>query len=164
MRLKLMRSACVAAVLASTQVPVDAQINPARQKLEGVWLVTVTRVNPPAGTAPTFASLMTYLDGGGYVETSSTGRTNRGPAFGEWIRTGNRQFTITQYFFRFGANEQFIGISKIVRKIVLSEDGTEFRGVAVQDQYDAMGNLTVSGLRTTEVGRRVDLGEIADEP
>jgi hypothetical protein len=164
MNLKLKKSACLAATLAFTQWPLDAQINAARQKLEGVWIATITRVNPPAGTAPTFASLMSYFPGGGYVESSSTGRTNRGPAFGEWVRTGNRQFTITQYFFRFGANEQFAGVSKVVRKIVLSEDGNEFRGVAVQDQYDTQGNLIASGLRTIEAGRRIDLGEISDEP
>ena len=54
------------------------------------WVALITRVNPAPGVVPTFYSLHSYLAGGGYIETSSTGRTLRSPAFGEWIRTGNR--------------------------------------------------------------------------
>ena len=35
-----------------------ADLNPAAQKLEGTWLVTVTRLNPPPNVPPTFQSLM----------------------------------------------------------------------------------------------------------
>ena len=141
-----------------------AQIAPAQQKLEGAWVALITRVNPAPGVVPTFYSLHSYLAGGGYIETSSTGRTLRSPAFGEWIRTGNRQFTITQYTFRFGPNEQYIGTSRIIRNIRLSENGTEFTGVSTADQFDTEGKLTATGIRATESGRRLDVGEFADQP
>lgn len=141
-----------------------AQMAPTQQRLEGVWIVTVTRVNPPANLPPTFLSLQQYLPNGGYQETSNSGRTNRGPALGEWVRTGDRQFTITQYHFRFGANEQFAGTTRIVRNIRLSEDGKEFAGVSTQDQFDAEGRQTATGVRATEAGKRGDLGELADKP
>jgi hypothetical protein len=141
-----------------------AQIAPAQQKLEGVWVASVTRLNPPPNVPPTFHSLHTYTAGGGYVETSSTGRTTRSPGFGEWLRTGDRQFTITQYFFRFGPNEQFAGITRLIRNIRLSENGNEFQGVSMQDQFDPDGKLIVSGLKAIESGRRLDNGEMAEKP
>ena len=140
------------------------QLAPAQQKLEGVWVATITRVNPAPNVPPTFFSLHHYMPGGGYSETSSTGRTNRSPALGEWLRTGDRQFTITSYLFRFGPNEQYMGVTKLVRNIRLSENGNEFAGVSTQDQFDADGKLIVSGLTATEVGKRVDIGEFAEKP
>ena len=56
-----------------------ADFNPAAQRLDGTWMVTVARINLP----PQFLSLMTYLPYRTLIETSNTGRTNRGPAFGE---------------------------------------------------------------------------------
>ena len=162
MNLQLLATTCLAVLLYTG--PALAQIAPARQKLEGVWMATITRINPPPNVPPTFISLHTYTAGGEYIETSSTGRTNRSPAFGEWLRTGDRQFTITQYFFRFGPNEQFTGITRLIRNIRLSESGTEFQGVSTQDQFDTEGKLIASGLQATEAGRRLDIGEFADKP
>jgi len=42
-------------------------------QLDGTWMVTVTRVNPPPGLAPTFKSLLSYARGGVMIETSNTG-------------------------------------------------------------------------------------------
>lgn len=140
-----------------------ADLNPAAQKLEGTWMVTVTRVNPPPNLPPTFQSLMANLPGGMVIETSSTGRTNRSPAFGEWVRTGARQFTTTFYLFRFATGEVYTGYSKIVRNVLLGDDLQTFRAISVQEQYDTAGNLTAT-LRATEEGRRLPMGEIPDQP
>ena len=140
-----------------------ADLNPSAQKLEGTWMVTVTRVNPPANLPAAFQSLMTNLPGGVVIETSSTGRTNRSPAFGEWARTGDRQFTTTFYLFRFAAGEVYSGYTKIVRNVQLSDDLQTFRAVSVQEQYDTEGKMTAT-LRATEEGRRLLMGEIPDRP
>jgi hypothetical protein len=106
---------------------------------------------------------MTNLPGGAVIETSNTGRTNRGPAYGEWVRTGARQFTTTFYFFRFGASEVYVGYTKVVRNVLLNEDLQTFRAVSVQEQYDTQGTL-IATLRGTEEGRRLPIGEIPDQP
>ena len=162
MKIRFLLTACFGVLLYSSTA--RAQIAPAQQRLEGVWIATITRVNPAPNVPPTFQSLHTYMAGGGYVETSSTGRTNRSPAFGEWLRTGDRQFTITHYIFRFGPNEQYAGMTRIIRNVRLSENGNEFQGVSTTDQFDPDGKLIVSGLKATEVGRHLDNGEFADKP
>ena len=97
------------------------------------------------------------------METSGTGRTNRGPALGTWLRTGDRQFTSTFYFFRFDPGERFAGVTKVIRNFKLSEQLDTFAGVSVQEQYDVDGKL-IATLRATEAGRRLPIGEIPDSP
>jgi hypothetical protein len=70
-------------------------------QLDGTWMVTVTRVNPPPGVAPTFKSLLIYTRGGGMIETSNTGTTRRGAALGQWERIGNNLFATSMWLFRF---------------------------------------------------------------
>src|SRR5215210_7718506 len=61
-----------------------ATAQPRDNSIEGSWLVTVTRVNPPPNVAPTFMALMTFDSGGSLSETSNTGTTGRGPSHGVW--------------------------------------------------------------------------------
>ena len=46
-------------------------------------------------SALVFTPLHTYLPGECVIETTSTGRTKRSVGIGDWIRTGERQFTNT---------------------------------------------------------------------
>ena len=78
---------CVTLISCAVKQGLGADFNAIAQKLEGTWAVTVTRVNPPPGLPLTFPSLMSFLSNGLIIETIGTGRTNRGPAFGEWVRT-----------------------------------------------------------------------------
>jgi len=154
---------CVTLISCAVKQGLGADFNASAQKLEGTWAVTVTRVNPPPGLPLTFPSLMSFLSNGLIIETSGTGRTNRGPAFGEWVRTGDRQFTTTFYLFRFGPGEVYAGLTKIVRNMEVGENLDTFRAVSVQEQYDVDGKLTVT-LRATEEGQRLKMGEIGDKP
>jgi len=154
---------CAALISCAVQEGLSADFNASSQKLEGTWAVTVTRVNPPPSLPPTFPSLMSFLSNGVVLETSGTGRTNRGPAFGEWVRTGDRQFTTTFYLFRFGSGEVFAGVTKIIRNMEVGENLETFRAVSVQEQYDVDGKLTAT-LQATEEGRRLKMGEIGDKP
>ena len=127
---RLIALACAAVLVPQAGLKAELSLN--GQKIEGTWLVTVTRINPPPNLPPTFSSLMTFHPGGGIMETSGTGRTNRGPALGTWLRTGDRQFTSTFYFFRFDPGERFAGVTKVIRNFKLSEQLDTFAGVSVQ--------------------------------
>jgi hypothetical protein len=133
--------------------------------VEGSWIVTVTRVNPPANVPPTFDSLMTFDPGGGLTETSNTGTALRGPAHGVWERIDGRSYATTMLFFRFNPQTgAFLGTQKVNRTMRLSQDGQTFEAVSLASQYDPDGVLTVGGLRATETGERIDVERIADQP
>src|SRR4051812_33096909 len=62
----------------------------ASNQLDGTWIVTVNRVNPPPGAPVSFKSLITFAADGAMLETSSTGTALRGPAHGASVRVGDR--------------------------------------------------------------------------
>jgi len=133
--------------------------------VEGSWVVTVTRVNPPPNVPPTFKSLMTFDSGGGFTETSNTGTTLRGPAHGSWERVDGRSYATTMLFFRFNPQTgAFLGTQKVNRTMRLSQDGQTFEAVSLAAQYDPEGVLTLGGLRATETGERIDVERIPDQP
>jgi predicted small secreted protein len=133
--------------------------------VEGSWIVTVTRVNPPANVPPTFKSLMTFDSGGGMTETSNTGTTLRGPAHGSWERIDGRLYATTMLFFRFNPQTgAFAGTQKVNRSMRLSQDGQTFEAASLVTQYDPDGVVTVSGLRANEAGERIGAERIADQP
>jgi len=124
-----------------------------KRTLAGNWLLTVTRVNPPPGLAPTFLSLMTCFEDGNISEESNT-TSIRSTGHGNWERTGHQQFTRSIVFFRFDATRNYLGIGRITATVTLSEDGSEFQGDAVVLNYDASGNLLTT-LQSTEAGQRL---------
>ena len=133
--------------------------------VEGSWIVTVTRLNPPPNVPPTFESLMTFDSGGGFTETSNTGTTLRGPAHGSWERIEGRSYATTMLFFRFNPQTgAFLGVQKVNRTMRLSHDGQTFEAVSLAAQYDPDGVLTLGGLRATETGKRIDVEPIPDQP
>src|SRR5262249_51351935 len=59
--------------------------------LEGTWSVIVT---PPAVSgAPPFLSYHTYLRGGGVIQSSSSPLEGFRSGHGNWVRSGNNEFT-----------------------------------------------------------------------
>jgi hypothetical protein len=133
--------------------------------VEGSWIVTVTRVNPPPNVPPTFKSLMTFDAGGGMTETSNTGTMLRGPAHGSWERVEGRLYATTMLFFRFNPQAgAFLGTQKVSRTMRLSQDGQTFEAVSLGAQYDPNGALIVGGLRATETAERIDVERIPDQP
>jgi hypothetical protein len=134
-------------------------------QLDGTWMVTVTRVNPPPGVAPTFKSLMSYARGGVMIETSNTGTTRRGPALGQWERIGNDLFATSLWLFRFDpATGASLGTQEIDRTMRLSADGGSFTAVAVAHLFDLDGNPVGDALHTTEVGTRLAINPNPDQP
>ena len=134
-------------------------------QLDGTWMVTVTRVNPPPGVAPTFKSLLSYARGGVMIETSNTGTTRRGAALGQWERIGNDLFATSMWLFRFDpATGASVGTQEIDRTMRLSADGESFTAVAVVHLFDSDGNPVGDVLHATEVGTRLAINPNPDQP
>jgi predicted small secreted protein len=136
--------------------------------IEGSWIVTVTRVNPPPNVPRMLKALMTFGSGGGMTEasnTSNTATTLRGPAHGVWERIDGRLYATTMLFFRFNPQTgALLGTQKVNRTMRLSQDGQTFEAVSLATQYEPDGVLTVGGLRATETGERIDVERIPDQP
>jgi len=135
-------------------------------QLDGTWMVTVTRINPPPGVPPTFQSLLSYTRGGVMIETSSTSAAvRRSPALGQWERIGNDLLATSMWFFRSdpvtGAN---LGTQEVDRTVRLSADGNSFTARAVVQQFDVDGNPVGGQLHATEVGERLAINPNPDQP
>jgi hypothetical protein len=127
-------------------------------------MVTVTRINPPPGVAPTFKSLMSYARGGVMIETSNTVTTRRGAALGQWERISNDLFAPSMWLFRFDpATGAFLGTQEIDWTMRLSADGESFTAVAVSHLFDPDGNPVGDALHTTEVGTRLAINPNPDQ-
>ena len=134
-------------------------------QLDGTWMVTVTRINPPPGLAPTFKSLLSYARGGVMIETSNTGTTRRGVALGQWKRIDNRLFATSMWLFRFdAATGVSLGTQEIDRTMRVSADGESFTAVAVIHLFDTEGNPVGDALHATEVGTRLAITRNPDKP
>ncbi len=142
----------------SPQAVLAGDLSSHSQKLEGSWLVMVTREDQS-----TFLSLMTFTSGGGVLEESNT-TSIRSLGHGEWVRTGNRQFARTFVFFRFdGPTRGFIGTGRATANMRLGEDLNEFRAVARIERFDVNGNL-IDTSTSTELGRRLEMAEPPELP
>ncbi len=156
----------LAAIVAATGLTSASATSSAEGlQLDGTWMVTVTRINPPPGLAPTFKSLLSYTRGGVMIETSSTSAARRSPALGQWERIGNDLFATSMWFFRSdpatGAN---LGTQEVDRTVRLSADGNSFTAVAVVQQFDVDGNRVGGQLHATEVGTRLGINPNPDQP
>jgi hypothetical protein len=157
----------LAAIVAATGLTSASATSSAEGlQLDGTWMVTVTRINPPPGLAPTFKSLLSYERGGVMIETSSTSAAaRRSPALGQWERIGNDLFATSMWFFRSdpatGAN---LGTQEVDRTVRLSADGESFAAVSMVQQFDVDGNLVGSQLHATEVGTRHAINRNPDQP
>lgn len=144
----------VAVMISLVSIPLltGAQESNEKRTLTGNWLVTVTRVNPAPGLAPTFLSLMTYFEDGNFLEENNT-TTISSTRRGSWERIGHQQFTRTFTAFRFDATRNYLGTVEVTATVSLSEDGSAFQAAAVIENYDTLGNL-VTTRQSTEVGQR----------
>ncbi len=157
----------LAAIVAATGLTSASATSSAEGlQLDGTWMVTVTRINPPPGLAPTFKSLMSYARGGVLIETSSTAaEARRSPALGLWRRTGNGLFATSMWFFRSDpATGVNVGTQEVDRTVRLSADGDSFTAVAVVQQFDVDGNPVGGQLHATEVGERLAITPNPDQP
>ena len=133
------------------------------QQLDGTWLLTVTRETAPPGEPLTFPTTITFLPGGALVETPALVAGRATPGYGQWVRTGDREFRGSFLFFLVDLSGAFIGMAKVTATYTLSEDLQELRVAGVTQVLDAEGKIR--GARPiSAVGRRMTIGEITDGP
>ena len=88
----------------------------------------------------------------------------RSPAIGTWEYVGDRTFATTMVMHRFSPTGVYLGTGKVNANRRLSHDGQTYTAVAVLELRDPSGNLIVGGLRSTAIGKRIDVERIPDEP
>jgi hypothetical protein len=133
--------------------------------IEGTWQITIHREAPPPGQPADIEALMNYAADGTLTESSNSGILRRTVGYGEWERTGERLYASSHVSFTFNPTTgAWTGTSRLDRKVLLSEDGTTFVGVARLDVFDVDGNILVQDSRTTEFGRALEIVVIDDVP
>ena len=125
------------AVLCMT-VPVTLVAQPAEKKtLVGVWEVKICA----GGAAP--PPLLSIAIFGGDGSFSTTGNTKlslagladqRGPGYGRWAQTGDREFKLTFYAVLWKEGE-VNGYMRVRSTMVLSESGNEFTARECQVEF-----------------------------
>jgi hypothetical protein len=139
----------------------SAESRNAGQRLEGTWMVTITRINAPPPLPPTFLSLQTYTpnqgqggESGEMLEESNTS-TIRSVAHGDWVRTGPRRFTRIMTAFRFDSTRTFVGFSRGTSELRLNPAGDRFRAEGSVERFDTTGRLvSIDSGGPPEVGKR----------
>jgi hypothetical protein len=125
--------------------------------LLGTWIVQVS-IDPttvPPGSLLSFTALQTYDAGGGFV-VSNSGPGAGGPAGqGNWVRTGDRQFALTQLRLGFDADNNFTGLNKIRSILTLDKRGDEFTEIAQVDIILPNGTVLPFHPVATSHGTRV---------
>jgi hypothetical protein len=136
--------AVTALVLTATFLYADPGANqPEQNTLAGTWLG-----NPGPGVSPTLFSFMS--DGRlifSRTITTPTGPTSFelvGTGHGEWIRTGNHEFTATMFLLRSGPTVEFTGLVKVTLTFKLSRNSDQLTSAGTVSIYDADNNLLFS--------------------
>ena len=115
-----------------------------RKTLSGTWKTIVTITNCATG-APlpipngTFPGLSTYERNGSMVETGARSHL-RSPGHGTWERTGPDEFLKRHMFFRFAADDTYLGPQEITRTIHLTSPDTSTAEGTVRI-LDTSGNV-----------------------
>ena len=100
--------------------------NPAA--LLGTWVVQVS-IDPatvPPGSALNFTELDTFGAGGGFMASNNGPGAGQPPGQGNWVRTGDRQFALTQLRIDANPAHVFSEINKIRSTLLLNKGGDEF--------------------------------------
>jgi hypothetical protein len=128
-------------------------------RLAGTWNVTLDRPAP----LPPFKSLQVFTGRGAMIEMANESQASRTAQYGAWERIKGRLYAATGSFFRFDAQGNFIGSTKINRTIKLAPNGNRFRVVGRATVYDANGNV-VASLPVRASGVRMQVERIPDVP
>ena len=121
--------AVVAALMASTPVlraqslldtirTPDKAVPVVNQTLSGTWLQELLLPGQVPGTGT--LNLVTFQPDGTTVSIGSDG--NRSPAFGLWVRVGDRKFLQTNFLFNFDQSRALATVTKVRANVQLSLD------------------------------------------
>lgn len=157
MSLKRSLNFAVFAVLTSSTALVQAQslldtirtpdkaVPVVNQALAGTWLLEVLGAGQPAGSET--LSLTTFQPDGTAIGIIEDG--NRSPAFGLWIRVGDRKFLGTSFLFNFDEKRALATVIKLRQNIQLSPDGQTSTATSEGVVMDRNGKVlaTIPGAR-----------------
>lgn len=132
-------------------VHAQSKVSTVGQRLEGTWHVT-------SQATGTLQNLALFTGDGGFVAVP-TGRTTTGAesaALGSWIRTGDRQFAVTQYRFTYDTAGSVTGTRKIRWNLTLNDTLDGFTAPYTSDILDLSGNV-VSTTQSTLLGKRISV-------
>jgi len=122
------------------------------QHLEGSWMVTAS----VPGVPEDIRGLATFTRDGGVVETTAEPHVTT--AHGAWLRTGNREFVVTVWYFRLDETGQFIGSARGRSTFTLNKTGNAASSKFQLDAFDANDQL-ISSDQGTATATRIAAGE-----
>jgi hypothetical protein len=151
---RILTNATLVLLLGSMSSLIQAQsgpaINPAGQRLEGVFLVTVT----PESGAPAYKIIRLFLPNGSVVGPGPSALAST--ACGEWLRTGDREFAITIVSFNYSTAGPALSITTSRGTVRLNETADQLSGRFVSDTVDLDGNLLAS-ITASVQGQRIQV-------
>ncbi len=127
--------------------------------LTGTWNVTVNRPAP----LPPLKSVQVFTSGGALIEMANESQAGRTAQYGAWERIDGRLYAATALFYRFDAQGNFVGTTKINKTIELGNDGNTFQHIARVGVYDANDKLVQSVVGRAS-GVRMPIERISDMP
>ena len=125
--------------------------------LLGTWIVQISGdpATLPPGAPLSFTELDTFAAGGGFV-ASNNGPGSGDPAGqGNWVRTGDRQFALTQMRLGFDGDNNFTEFNKIRSSLTLNKRGDEFTVTSQVDIILPNGTVLPFHPGATSHGTRV---------
>jgi hypothetical protein len=135
--------------LAATQTTASAE-EPSH--LNGLWNVSVTVRSCETGEViRNVRALNLFVHDGSMNETSSNSR--RSNSLGIWRHVRDNIYTSMFEFFRYNPDGTFATTARVIRRIELSHDGTQFVTTGTVEDFDAQ-NVRVSVGCSTETAVR----------
>ena len=134
----------------ATGAAAEPGINPLSQQLSGSWFGELNIPN-----IPQLRVFMVYTPDGSILATSSNSPTAESHQYGAWVRTGDRQFSLTVLGFIYDANGQYVAYRKIRATISLTPTLDEFQGDGQADILDPSGKVIASVPTLTVHGKRI---------
>ena len=158
------------AILMTSLAPVQAQslldtirtpdkaVPVVNQELAGTWLQELLLPGQAPGTGT--LNFVTFQPDGTTISIGSDG--NRSPAFGLWIRVGDRKFLVTNFLFNFDQNRVIANVTKVRANVQVSADGQTMVMIAEIVVMDRNGKVLATTPGGTVKGTRLNLEIPAD--
>jgi hypothetical protein len=137
----------------------DKAVPVVNQTLAGTWLQELRTAGLPA-TQPGLLNLITFQADGTSISSGADG--SRSPAYGLWLRVGDRKFLQTTYLFNFNESRALTTVTKVRVNVQLSSDGQTMSATAEVVVMDRDGKVMATIPGGTYTGVRLSL-EIPDD-
>jgi hypothetical protein len=131
----------------------DKAVPVVNETLSGTWLQELLLPGQVPGTGT--LNLITFQPDGTTISIGSDG--NRSPAFGLWVRVGDRKFLQTNFLFNFDPSRVLATVTKVRANVQLSQDGQTMIMTAEIVVMDRNGKVMATTPGGTVRGVRLSL-------